>query len=427
MSDMKNRWSESGYALMTVLFIITIFSIIALSFAGQAFSNSKQNKVIEEKSQSVALAEMGIMYFQSAVRNAYHSSRDDVKEIVTNQMNADRDFFYRNETNKNKNWEPDESKYLSFAADKMTEALNKELSAIDTKVNVNDDEKVYFKVIANDTGEFAKKSENEIIITFQSNGYEHSKNSQPARLSATLTIEVNDLSFATGSEDGEGNSPPADEQNLPNFNKINKPENVQQGCKNVSVVKEGCQSILIEGTGTIGDNINKSNNITIYSTGGLIFDKNANSLNNMRIHSNAELTAQNMNGSGITNSIIESQGSATFNKQLKLNHSELLIGGAAHIKGHLDVENQSFIYIGGNATIDKHLTIDKNSKVCVAGDLSANKTFIDGQLFVKGSPFNTPQKEFEENCKVSNGNSHPSQLNPIFNWGEIIQEIEYEY
>lgn len=74
---------NDGYALVTVLLIVTIFTMLAFSFMGQAANTTKQNKITEEKSQSVALAEMGIQLYQQAIINEF----DEVRQRAIDAQN----------------------------------------------------------------------------------------------------------------------------------------------------------------------------------------------------------------------------------------------------------------------------------------------------------------------------------------------------
>ena len=71
--------------------IITVFMVVFLSFAAQSFSTVKQNKVVETRSQTVALAEMGVSYYQSMVYNIYLSKRDTVKRDINQYIVDNKD------------------------------------------------------------------------------------------------------------------------------------------------------------------------------------------------------------------------------------------------------------------------------------------------------------------------------------------------
>ena len=79
---MKSVQNEKGYALVTVLLIITIFMVIFLSFMGQAFSSVKQNQVVEKKSLSVAAAEMGVSYYQVEIQRIFESKQETISDYI---------------------------------------------------------------------------------------------------------------------------------------------------------------------------------------------------------------------------------------------------------------------------------------------------------------------------------------------------------
>ena len=51
--------NEQGFTLVTVLLVIIIFMIVGVSAISQSFNTVKQNQLLEKKSQSTAIAEMG--------------------------------------------------------------------------------------------------------------------------------------------------------------------------------------------------------------------------------------------------------------------------------------------------------------------------------------------------------------------------------
>ena len=80
---------NQGYALITVLLIITIFGILSLAFMTKSISSMKQNTSVEKKSQSVEFAEMGATYFQYAVTNASKNLLPNVINTVEEERNQD--------------------------------------------------------------------------------------------------------------------------------------------------------------------------------------------------------------------------------------------------------------------------------------------------------------------------------------------------
>ncbi|MEH7493474.1 hypothetical protein, partial [Neobacillus niacini] len=83
MVDYRN---EQGYALVSVLLIVVVFSVLSLSFMGQAFSSVKQNQEVEKNTQSVAISEMGVSYYQVAIQNLFEQKKDEVALKVKNKI-----------------------------------------------------------------------------------------------------------------------------------------------------------------------------------------------------------------------------------------------------------------------------------------------------------------------------------------------------
>ena len=75
---------------VTVLLIITIFMVVALSFMGQSVNSAKQNEMIEENSQSVALAEMGSIFYKNGIINEFDGitkKAEKAQDDYLNQLN----------------------------------------------------------------------------------------------------------------------------------------------------------------------------------------------------------------------------------------------------------------------------------------------------------------------------------------------------
>lgn len=162
--------NDQGYALVTVLLIITVFMMLAIAFMGQSTNSMKQNSIIEEKSQSVALAEMGVSYFEHDVRNVYESNHQKVVNQVMLQREADRLILV---------YKSDEE-YKQMAINLLKEILIREL---DPSLMVIDDENSASFEIKNDT---IYKSSKGINIDFDSFGNDNGKTTT---IHAAMTID----------------------------------------------------------------------------------------------------------------------------------------------------------------------------------------------------------------------------------------------
>ncbi|MGM0854969.1 MAG: hypothetical protein ACQEWI_20580 [Bacillota bacterium] len=376
MNDMKN---EKGYALVTVLLMVVVFMVISLSFMGQSFSSVKQNKEVEKEYQSVALAEMGVEYFGGKVRNVLKESEIDG---TTN------------------------SEGLKM---KVEGSLENE------KVEIEDEELAsYFQLTKNDglmNFSGLNEQENELIIHFKSLG---SSESKETTLHTIMTIPIRIGSTSS--------------KELPDFNQIQKPENIRVECKNPPIIYNSCAEILVLGSGSYPQNHNNLDDKLIYTTGALILDGNANNMDNTKIHTDGSMSlGKNMNNASTV--ILEVKGTMSFGGQLRLDSSKVYIGGSMSLAGQMDIEDNSYTYVGGDASISKHLSISTNSKMCVAGNLEASQLDIDGKLYVKGSvegiiksgqPTYVNHTEFVKNCGVSGSSQTISIM-----WDEISTEVDY--
>jgi cytoskeletal protein CcmA (bactofilin family) len=405
---MRHNKNEEGYALVTVLLIIVVFMVISLSFMGQSFNSVKQNKVVEKNYQSVALAEMGISFYQRAVRNAYLSNQAH----VLNQVNQMRVTDRQNKVEKSQEY------YDGLVVPLMKQAIQNSLESEQKTLKIEDRDDTFYSI--QDVN--ISSGENGISITFSSLGKQEDEIST---LSAEMTIPVNDIGLTDG-----GESDPSTTYSLPDFNQIKEPAGLAEKCKNPPVIYDSCSEIFIAGSGSFSQNHNQLDDKLLYAKGALLLGGNANNMSNTKIHSDGSMSiGKNMNGA--QNVFIEVKGAVSFGGQLRMDYSTVHVGGSMSLDGHLDMENQSFMYVGGSADISKHLSISPDSKMCVAGNLHASQLDIDGELYVKGSingkiksgeAEKVNQEDFEKYC----GKPDSSQELSV-DWEDIVSEIEYSY
>ncbi|MGG4169042.1 hypothetical protein ABEW00_16500 [Rossellomorea vietnamensis] len=407
---MKHSENEKGYALVTVLLIIVVFMVISLSFMGQSFNSVKQNKVVEKNYQSVALAEMGISFYQLAVRNAYLSNQEHVVNQVNQMIATDR----QNKVEKSQGY------YKGLVVPLMKQAIQTSLESEQKTLRIEERDNTFYSIQDVEISSQAK----DIHITFESLGKQEDEIST---LSAEMTIPVEEMGLS--GEDG-GGTDPSPTYSLPDFNHIKEPAGLPEKCKNPLVIYDSCGEIFVAGSGSFSHNHNQLDNKLLYAKGALLLDGNANNMSNTKIHTGGSMSVgKNMNGA--QNVFIEVKGAMSFGGQLRMDHSNVHVGGSMSLDGHLDMEDQSFVYVGGSADISKHLSISANSKMCVAGNLHASQLNIDGKLYVKGSVTGNiksgeadkvNQTDFEKYC----GKPDFSQELSI-DWGDIVNKIEYSY
>lgn len=387
MERLKN---EQGYALVTVLLIIVIFTVLFLSFAGQSFSSVKQNQVSEKSSQSVALAEMGINYYKAFIQKTYEDKKIDVSNTVQQTLN-------QNNTTDD---------IRALAASAMSSDIQQQISSTKPVHQPIDDNPNATYTLTSFT---PVVNLNKITITYSVFGTVGSADTGKT-LTAVITIDLSKIVPKI----------------LPSqkFNKI--PILNQQNATCTDISNSQCTNILVAGM-DFSTNINHLDNKTIYSTDYLKIDGNANN-SNVNIHSDGPLTiGGNMNH--LTDSIVETNDSATFNKNLTIDSSKplipsyLLVNKDLSVSNHLTLNNVTYSYIEGNANIGD-LDISSFSKMCVQGNLTVNnditKKVDQSNLLVYGnvtsnntsiSTYTVSAGKFISNC----GSIIPLQL--IFDWG----------
>ncbi|WP_066385973.1 type II secretion system protein [Neobacillus mesonae] len=413
---MKSVKNEQGYTLVTVLLIITVFMILALSFMGQALSTTKQNKMIEKKATTVSAAEMGISYYQVEIQKMYESKRSEVNTYVSSIMSH-----------------PGASTTTDFkkeATVKMAEKLQSLIPTGTTLAPVQIDDHPNASFYMKDfvaTADPASDSY-KINISFKVIGNEDGKDT-------TLLTEMY-LDLDTIINLPTTNNP--NDYLLPTYNNIIKPETL---CE----ILEECNPVYTEANTSFDGNNLLSSNKTIYTTGTLTLtgQGNENNISDIKIHADGDIiVGKNMNSQ--TKMQIETNGNATFQQNLKIDiMSKLLVRKNLSVLQQFDITNSSFVYVGENATVQK-LNIS-SSKMCVHGDLKINdsKTVDKPEnLIVLGKVYQWTKKtgnEYEYKEVVGEGNINletfkkecGTYVPPAFqiNWGNevspIISDVDY--
>lgn len=392
---MKN---EQGYTLVTVLLIVTISMIIFLSFVGLSFSSVKQNQVVEKNSKSVALAEMGITYYQVAVQNIYETNKQAVNDQVKATIERDRATVLRTE-----------DYYVNLGVSLMKEAIRQGLASERSSVSLEGKPNSSFSI--QESNYFDVSKDKKILLKI--NGVENGK-------STTLSTELGFTPVISGLN---GTSGVTSTYVLPTLSTVPVPTNVPSTCKNPVTFNSDCIETLVDTLKTYSDNINGLSNKLIYSsypTGVFTINGNANNMTKMKIHTdNSFYLGKNANNASTL--LLESKGNATFDSQFRLDTaSKVYIGGILTVNGHFELAGNTIVYVGGNAFIGGKLTIPSGSTMCVGGTLTvAKKQTITGNLIVKG---NVTDAVFKQKC------GNPSTPSVDITWKDKLQNnVNYEY
>lgn len=418
--------NNHGYALVTVLLIITVFMLLSFSFMGQSANTIKQNQVVEKNSQSVALAEMGIMYFEHLTRNEYDSNRQKVIDVVKAQRDSDI---------KNNIFKTDDH-YKQLAISNMEDILKSQLSEETKQI---DHKPTASFTIKNDSGDIVSRTTNGLKIEFSSIGRERSNETT---ITGALVIDfTNWMSRAenpgngSGSNESEGKLLTGNEILDPgtltgcdtenkkdNFTGITCQINDNAGFDNNDQLTFENSIFKVNGSLTNTGNLNKDIiNSTLYIKGDMNTG-NMNSLVKLRMHVQGNGIFGHFNGNGLYDSLIEIGGDAKMDN-MKLEKSKMYIGGTANI-GQINDIKDSIIYINSSADI-QGINFGSNSTVCVNGPLTIGNINenITSKIYAKSSNNSkviTDQSAFNNACK-GGGNQSP------ISWGDSSISAEYDY
>lgn len=397
---------------------------------GQAASSIKQNDIVEESSQSVALAEMGIEYFENLIRDIYESSHEDVIKEVQKRREADlKDTGYQ-----------DDQDYIDMAKDLMEGFINENLSIIETpreEIDFNPNASFTYTWRINPD---ELSNDNVLKIEFSSTGIENEKETS---ISAALYI---DFSNWMSRDEGDEDDPNEPVGKITTGTLVSEPENLTTCQPNEETFNgQKCQIIgdaefkndlkLENSTFKVTEDLTVKNmnkdivNSTVYIRGTMIAD-NMNNLSNVNLHVGRDGEFKNFNGGGLTDSIIEIVGKGTFGN-MKLIDSNIYVGNGAEI-GQINGITNSNIFIDSYALFQQGINIDANSTICVNGELTIkgninNNSPGTSKIYaLSTNPTNlagviTIPEKFNQACGRNTGGEPP------ISWGETEISTEYDY
>jgi hypothetical protein len=359
--------NEQGYALVTVLLIVTIFTVIFLSFMGQAFSSVKQNQMVEKTTRSVAAAEMGISYYQVTLQKLFKLNQT----AVTNHVRSIMD---------DESIDHSTVDFKRIATEKMAQQLQnmipspsgipiesiKNIIGTPTdpiRIDEHPNASYYIKDFVVEAVEATYEKPYIINISFDVVGTEDGKDTT---LSTKMQIDLNTIVNLPTTEN-------PDNYQMPSYNNITRP--TMNTC-----ITLACNNVVIEGNAAFTGSNQLRDNQTIYVTNtptqpgtlSLTGQGNENNIDNISIHAEGDITiGQNMNKQ--TNFTFETNGNATFGQNLKIStYSNLLVNRNLTVLQGLNIEDNSLAYVGGNASVN-FITIQSSSKMCVNGNLKYNQ------------------------------------------------------
>ncbi|MEH7112161.1 hypothetical protein V7124_07215 [Neobacillus niacini] len=392
---MNSSKQEQGYALITVMLIITVFTVLGFTFTAMAFSSLKQTQKVEKTSQSVALAEMGVSYLDVAIQDIFKNTKIDIegkvarKELTT--VSQVVDYMKTSLKNGIKNITPehiDTNSSYSYVKDDdkidiiaIGNLLKIRVNVTGTKINPSSTEDtvstLFVEMAINNLGSINIIKADDATapeITF----------GQVTRPDVAVAVEcTNPLSFANIGQSNGNNG------------------NGNNGNTNNNII---CADVIIDkpvgGIKTYTEN-NDVNVEKVYSTVGLNFTGNLNNRAGLEMYAISLQMGSNFNNS--KDVVVETKNNFTIGSNVQnTDHTSFYVGGLLDINGHLDLANSSKVFIRGTrnpteitsntiSKINGNLNILSGSRMCVNGDLKVKDALNIAQqygLIIKGKVYN---------------------------------------
>ncbi|MBD7908396.1 hypothetical protein [Sporosarcina gallistercoris] len=363
--------NEQGYALLTVLLLITLITIVSAVFLSSSISNAKQEKTIDNNQLKVVVAEAGLDYTKVQFLNEFYRKKPELERQAEKMIT---DFKNSNTTSKT----PENfSKMYKNVREKTAVALIAYLKEVNVSTigssTFDHNGNFYYDLDRNlkktdDYVSLVWTNNDNVAIGLRKDGYtvevsgailgKMKGDQKNVRLvyEQTFTIPSFDPSNSpVPPNNGNGSLP----ININNLYPLPEPAKI---CASQRIDNEICVHYGV-------DNIKEMKISTVYFPNGFDNEKKGNTAaNNSTFFVKKFLMLKN------------------FNNNEKL---QMYIDGTLKVLNNFKV-NDSLIVVNGDAQIDNNLEIKQGSKVCIAGNLNAGKIkFGDsGHLYLLDIPSN---------------------------------------
>ncbi|MDN4495508.1 hypothetical protein [Ureibacillus aquaedulcis] len=416
--------NSDGYAILIVLMITAVFTVFALSFLVISANTTKQNNIVEQNSQSVAIAEMGVTYFEHAINNSIHTHQDTVLTYVKN--------LRANDIADKKNY-PDDY-YIDIAISEMMGYLQTDVNDLNLTVGIKGNSTGDFYISPTET-DFFKNTSKGIDVLYKSRGTEDSKSTT---IEGKLKLDFSQFLVTKVAPPGTGTKTTP----ILQANQISDPGNNLTSCPNYDKKVEfnaiNCQitgsmtyddsvsfdNSKVKVTGALtADKINKGfYDSTLYVLGSMTVYGNMKKSDNINLFVGGAFSGLNfIDNDGITNSVIEIMGSASMHNT-KFTNSTMYIGGVTTIH-QLNGDDYSTVFINANTTVDTKIKLSNRSKVCINGHLDVNNIDTDSTSKVYAKSSNNSSV----NTKPDSFNNACFSTSTTADWGNINLSSEYNY
>lgn len=320
---------ENGIALVTVLLMITVFSILGLAVISLTISNTKQVTKTEQEMQAVDLAEMGVVYYKNAfITNTNEKLRSAI-EAAIEAINQ------HNKANPKNMIDINPLNILAYLNIQKNDYLPQVYVSQSIPVDENS---IYSFEIKDHFAQEDDYSLKKIKIVFESIGKVQQNQEVEDNKSVTGTIKLDINEELIANYLGNGTA------------LIKKPEGLNENCPNNGILQDGCSY----NTKLFNSSNSKINSITALINGSLqLSDKKKQIGKNSLLYITEDANFGELNGN--------------------LDTSKLYIGGKAtfgNIRG--GIKNHSILFIGGDAefgTVNGG-GVDKTSLVCAGGNIT---------------------------------------------------------
>ncbi|RFU71568.1 hypothetical protein D0469_00195 [Peribacillus saganii] len=399
--------NEKGITLVSVLLMITVFTIIGMTLLGLIITNTKQVEKTESEIRTLDIAEMGFKYYVTEFNEFYDRKLQTIRKIIQSEIAED----YKNKELKAADV------YEKMVADLLIRAIKTSPlvpSAPGTIVynKTVDQERNFTVTIADITNNLkcitcsTTAPGEKIELTFKSVGT--FGNYPKKSITSALTLNIGAIKMSTGGGGGAYETIIPRPSSLPLCNiqtfgstscsykgdvQINHPLGIKSA------------AILVDGSIAVSKPINKGIvNSTLYVTKNAAFYSPINGIVKSKIFIGEDAQFKNLN-LGIFNSTIVVMGDAAFNEGGYINS---MIDSAIYINGNADF-NKKYINLFGMST-----------KVCVRGTVSG----LPWKRYYKIYSPTINQAKFNENCNVG-GDLSPGDA--VFDWSFDSSAIDYQY
>lgn len=406
--------------------ITAVFTVFALSFMVISANTTKQNDIREQNSQSVAIAEMGITYFEQAVRNSVTTH----EKLVLDEVKALR------AAHASKNTILLDSQYIDYGRDLMMRYLEEDINSLNPEVYIKTKTSSKF-LIEPINSKYLNSKPQGFEVTYKSTGTENSK---ATAIEGNLIVDLSRfMSSNISSGDSGGTS-------IIEANKIQDPgdlNNCNTSGKKIIFSNIQCQiidsvefeqndnlsfdksTVKIKGSLTMKNANNAFTESTLYIENDMTAG-NLNSLSNIKLYIGGTLKGLHFNGSGLSNSTVEIKKTASMDN-IKLKGSTMFIGEGLTTIQQINEMESSILFINGDTKVTQGINLGNNSLICVNGDLqisnnvnnNSNGTSKIYAISSNHSSVNTTSNDFTKACF----NASTSKAT----WGNITLSSEYNY